>query len=109
MKKTAEEKIKTKEAKLKRATDSAAFLEAEALLQEDTTAKHEWFICNLLSCPLKKKPHSGPFKMCKLCRAKANARPNRADKEKRNAARTNAKKRKLDAIATNQGQTKLPF
>ena len=44
MKKTAEEKIKTKEAKLKRATDLAAFLEAEALLREDTTAKHEWFI-----------------------------------------------------------------
>ena len=53
--KTAAEKLKAKEAKLKRATDLAAFQEAEDLLRADTATNREWFVCNLPRCHPQKK------------------------------------------------------
>ena len=109
--KTAAEKLKAKEAKLKRATDLAAFQEAEDLLRADTAANDEWFVCNYNRCPLQKKLHSGPFATCLLCRtmvATCHSRRNSESKKAQNARAYQAsKKRKLEA--TMQGQTKLHF
>ena len=107
--KTAAEKLKAKEAKLKRTTDLAAFQESEDLLRADTAANHEWFVCNKVGCPLKRNPHSGPFKTCLLCRTMAATNPSRTnteyDKARNARAYQTSKKRKLEA--TMQGQTNL--
>ena len=106
--KTPEEKLKTKEAKLKRATDLAAYQEAEDLLRADTEANHEWFVRTLLHCPLQKTPHSGPHTLCLLCRTKVAAMPSAAYNKASRASQYQAsKKRKLEAVATLRGQTKL--
>ena len=109
--KTAAEKLKAKEAKVKRATDLAAFQEAEDLLRADTAANHEWFVCSSLRCPLQKNPHSGPFKTCLLCRTMAANMPCRTNKEHTTVMNARAyqakKKRKFEV--TMQGQTKLHF
>jgi len=108
---TAAEKPKAKEAKLKRTNDLAAFQESEDLLRADTAANHEWFVCNKVGCPLKRNPHSGPFKTCLLCRTKEANMPSNTNKKRKAARNASAyqasKKRKLEAPI--QGQTKLNF
>ena len=108
---TAAEKLKAKESKLKRTTDLAAFQESEDLLRADTVANHEWFVCNKVDCPLKRNPHSGPFKTCLLCRTKEANMPSNTNKKRKAARNASAyqatKKRKLEAPI--QGQTKLHF